>query len=159
MKLNDFLGSCGLSAISKIDMDLSSASECTRRRYIAETCKIVVPVLKTLSLSHAADLWDALRTSDKMREVFDFPILEFDEKKAFDGSNKKYIKAFAEIYDNASSRNIKRQVLSIIADPTTYEKIRKFLPGLTKYMLKGLLSLANTGSLNMQENSVIEPWS
>ena len=134
MKLNDFLGSCGLSAISEVDMDLSSASERTRRRYIAETREVVVAVLKTLSPSHAADLWDALRTSDKMCEVFNLPKLEFDEKKASSGSNEKYIKALAETYDNASSRNIKRQVLSIIADLATYEEIRKFLPGLTKYM-------------------------
>ena len=91
-------------------------------------------VLKTLSPSHAVDLCDALRTSDKMREVFDLPKFEFDEKKASDGSKEKHMKALAETYDNTSSRNIKRQVLSIIADLTTYEEIRKFLPGLTKYM-------------------------
>ena len=125
MKLNDFLESCGLSAINEVDMDLSSALEHTRRRYIAETREVVVAVLRTLSPSHAADLWEALRTSDKMREVFDLPKLEYDEKKASDGSNEKYIRALSETYDNASSRNIKRQVLSIIADLTTYEEIRK----------------------------------
>ena len=67
-----------------------------------------------------------------MREVFDLPKFEFDEKKASDGSKEKYMKALAET--RASSRNLKRQVLSIIADLTTYEEIRKFLPGLTKYM-------------------------
>lgn len=96
MKLNDFLESCGLSAISEVDLDLSTASERTRRRYIAETREVVVAVLKTLSPSHAADLWDALRTSDKMCEVFDLPKLEFDEKKAPDGSKEKYMKALAE---------------------------------------------------------------
>ena len=42
MKLNDFFGSCGLLAISEVDMDLSSASELTRRQYIAETREVVV---------------------------------------------------------------------------------------------------------------------
>ena len=134
MKLNDFLESCGLSAISEVDLDLSTASERTRRRYIAETREVVVAVLKMLSPSHAADLWDALRTSDKMCEVFDLPKLEFDEKKASDGGKEKYMKALAETYDNASSGNLKRQVLSIFAGLTTYEEVCKFLPGLTKYM-------------------------
>ena len=134
MKLNDFLESCGLSAISEVDLDLSTASERTRRRYVAETREVVVTVLKTLSPSHAADLWDALRTSDQMCEVFDLPKLECDEKKAAEGSKEKYMKALAETYDSASSGNLKRQVLSIFADLTTYEEIRKFLPGLTKYM-------------------------
>ena len=134
MKLNDFLESCGLSAISEVDLDLSTASERTKRRYIAETRDVVVAVLQTLSPSHAADLWDALRTSDKMCEVFDLSKLEFDEKKSPDGSKEKYMKALAETYDSASSGNLKRQVLSIFADLATYEEIRKFLPGLTKYM-------------------------
>lgn len=134
MKLNDFIESCGLSAISEADMDLPSASERSRRRYIAETRDVIAAVLRTLSPSHAGDLWEALRTSDKMREVFDLPKLEYDEKKASNESNEKYIKALAETYENASSSNVKRQVLSIIADLTSYEEIRKFLPGLTKYM-------------------------
>ena len=134
MKLNDFLESCGLSAISEVDLDLSTAPERTRRRYIAETREVVVAVLQTLSPSHAADLWDALRTSDKMCEVFDLPKLEFDETKASNGSKEKYMKSLAETYDNASSGNLKKQVLSIFADLTTYEEIRTFLPGLTKYM-------------------------
>ena len=41
-KLNDFVESCGLSPISEADMDLSSASERSRRRYIAETREVVV---------------------------------------------------------------------------------------------------------------------
>ena len=91
-------------------------------------------VLQTLSPSHAADLWDALRTSDKVCEVFDLPKLEFDETRASNGSKEKYMKSLAETYDNASSGNLKRQVLSIFADLTTYEEICTFLPGLTKYM-------------------------
>ena len=47
MKLNDVLGSCGLLAISEVDIDLSSASERTKRRYIAESRELVVAVLKT----------------------------------------------------------------------------------------------------------------
>ena len=69
-----------------------------------------------------------------MCKIFDLSKLEFDEKKASDGSKEKYMKALAETYDNASSGNLKRQVLSIFADLTTYEEVCKFLPGLTKYM-------------------------
>lgn len=132
-KLNDFVESCGLSPISEADMDLSSASERSRRRYIAETREVVEVVLRTLSPSHAADLWEALTTSNKMREAFDLPKLEYDEKKRSNESSDKYIGALVETYENAPSKNVKRQVLSIIADLTTLEEIRKYLPGLTKY--------------------------
>lgn len=133
MKLNDFLESCGLSPVSEVDMDLSSASERSRRRYIAETREVVEVVLRTLSPSHAADLWEALTTSSKMREVFDLLKLEYEDKKTSNGSSEKYIRALVETYDNASSKSVKKQVLSIIADLTTLEELRKYIPGLTKY--------------------------
>ena len=41
MKLNDFIESCGLPPISEVDIDLSSVSERSRRRYIAETREVI----------------------------------------------------------------------------------------------------------------------
>ena len=46
----------------------------------------------------------------------------------------KYLIALSETYSNATSGNVRKQVLSIMADLTTFEEIRKFIPGLTKYM-------------------------
>ena len=134
MKLNDFNESCGLPPISEVDIDFSSVSERSRRRYIAETREVIEVVLRTLSPSHAAELWEALTASNKMREVFNLPKLEFDQKKPDSESSDKYIRALVEAYENASSKNVKKQVLSIIADLTTLEGIRKYIPGLTKYM-------------------------
>lgn len=108
MKFNDFFESCGLSVISEVDMDLSFVLERIRRRYIVEIREVVVVVFRTLLSSYVADLWEVLRILDKMREVFDFFKFEYDEKKVFDGRNEKYIRVFAEIYDNVFSRNIKR---------------------------------------------------
>ena len=115
MKLNDFIESCGLPPISEVDIDLSSVSERSRRRYIAETREVIEVVLRTLSPSHAAELWEALTASNKMREVFNLPKLEFDQKPNSESSDK-YIRALVEAYENASSKNVKKQVLSIIAD-------------------------------------------
>ena len=81
MKLNDFIESCRLPPISEVDIDLSSVSERSRRRYIAETREVIEVVLGTLSPSHAAELWEALTASNKMREVFNLPKREFDQKK------------------------------------------------------------------------------
>ena len=47
--------------------------------------------------------------------------------------NQDFI-ALSETYSNAASGNVRKQVLSIMADLTTFEEIRKFIPGLTRYM-------------------------
>ena len=49
-------------------------------------------------------------------------------------SDMKYLIVLPETYSNAASGNVRKQVLSIMADLTTFEEIRKFIPGLTRYM-------------------------
>lgn len=113
-----------------MDLDLSRGTERTQRRYITTACEVVAVVLETLSPTNPGDLWQAVRNEDRICERFDIPknvgIKESDRIV--------YIKALAESYMNATSSNIKRQVLSIIADLTTLKEIRDFIPGLTKYM-------------------------
>ena len=46
----------------------------------------------------------------------------------------KYLIALSETYNNATSGNARKQILSIMADLATLEEIRQFIPGLTKYM-------------------------
>ena len=91
---------------------------------------MVAVVLETLSPTNPSDLWQAVRKDDRICERFDIPksicIKESDRVV--------YLKALAESYMNATSSNIKRQVLSIIADLTTLREVRQFIPGLTKYM-------------------------
>lgn len=130
-KLSDFLECCGLPPITMVDYDLSRVAERTRRRYLTELCSMFVALLQTLSPTNPGNLWKVLKSSDKICEALN---LQTNQEKNASKENDKYLKALAETYNNASSRNVKRQVLSIIADLTTFEEIKSLLPGLTRYM-------------------------
>ena len=47
--------------------------------------------------------------------------------------DKKYLEALAETYNNASSWNTRRQILSIMADLTTLEGIQSFIPSVSEF--------------------------
>ena len=50
-------------------------------------------------------------------------------------SEKAYLKTLAEVYNNATSWDTRRQVLSIVADTSSFETIREHVLGLTAYRL------------------------
>ena len=58
---------------------------------------------------------------------------EFNEITAKEG-DMKYLIVLSETYSNATSGNVRKQIISIMAVFTTFEEIRKFIPRLTKYM-------------------------
>ena len=51
-------------------------------------------------------------------------------------ADDKYLKSLAEAYQNASSWDTRRQVLSVMADLVPYSLIRGYLPGITEYQVK-----------------------
>ena len=134
-ELNNFLTCCGASPVREVDMGSSSTTtERTRRRNISEAAGVMVTVLQTLSPSHPGELWKDLRDSGKICEALNVTNrAELNEITAKE-SDMKYLIALSETYSNATSGNVRKQVLSIMADLTTFEEIRKFIPGLTKYM-------------------------
>ena len=67
--------------------------------------------------------------SNDMREA-----LEVRKEVALREDDVKYLRALSESYNNATSANVKLQILSIMADIATLQEIRKYIPGLTKYM-------------------------
>ena len=115
-------------------MGLSATTERTRRRNISEASGVMVAVLQTLSPSHPGELWKNLRDSDKICEALNVTNRTKLNEIAAKESDLKYLIALSETYSNAASRNVRKQVLSIMADLTTFEEIRKFIPGLTRYM-------------------------
>ena len=60
--------------------------------------------------------------------------LEVCKEVALREDDMKYLRALSESYNNATSANVKLQILSIMADMTTLQEIRKYIPRLTKYM-------------------------
>lgn len=126
-ELNNFLTCYGASPVREVDMGSSTTTERIRRRNISEASGVMVAVLQTLSPSHPGELWKDLRDSDKICEALNVT----NSAKL---NEMKYLIALSETYSNASSGNVRKQVLSIMADLTTFEELRKFIPGLTKYM-------------------------
>ena len=115
-------------------MGLSATTERTRRRNISEASGVMVAVLQTLSPSHPGELWKDLRDSDKICEALNVTNRTKLNEIAAKESDMKYLIALSETYSNAASGYVRKQVLSIMADLTTFEEIRKFIPGLTRYM-------------------------
>lgn len=130
-KLNEFLKCSGVSPLNVLDLDVSSVPPRTRRRYIGRACDVMTAVLKTLSPSNPGRLWEVLKSSSKLCD--DLNISERPVRQV-KGNQDPYLKALSETYLNASSRNVKRQILSTIADLTTFKEIRRYIPGLSKYM-------------------------
>ncbi|KAL9963885.1 hypothetical protein ACROYT_G027439 [Oculina patagonica] len=128
-ELNDFLTKCGVSSVRDVDMGLPTATERTRRRNISEASEVMVTILQTLSPSHPGELWKILKDAGTIDEK-----LHVCYSAKGNESDMKYLIALSETYNNASSGNARKQILSIMADLATLEEIRQFIPGLTKYM-------------------------
>lgn len=128
-QLNEFLKSSGLAPVRKVDMGSPTAAERTRRRNIAEACQVMVAVLRVLSPNYPCELWLNVKDSNDMCEA-----LEVRKEVALREDDVKYLRALSESYNNATSANVKLQILSIMADITTLQEIRNYIPGLTKYM-------------------------
>ncbi|CAH3183537.1 unnamed protein product, partial [Porites evermanni] len=128
-QLNEFLKSSGLAPVRKVDMGSPTAAERTRRRNIVEACKVMVAVLRVLSPNYPYELWLNVKDSNDMCEA-----LEARKEVALREDDVKYLRALSESYNNATSANVKLQILSIMADITTLQEIRNYIPGLTKYM-------------------------
>ena len=128
-QLNEFLKSSGLAPVRKVDMGSPTAAERTRRRNIAEACQVMVAVLRVLSPNYPCELWLNVKDSNDMCEA-----LEVRKEAALREEDVKYLRALSESYNNATSANVKLQMLSIMADITTLQEILNYIPGLTKYM-------------------------
>lgn len=84
--------------------------------------------------SHPGELWKDLGDSGNICEALNATNRAKLKEITAKESHMKYLIALSETYSNVTSGNMRKQVLSIMADLTTFEEIRKFMPGLTKYM-------------------------
>lgn len=152
-KFNEFLKCSGVSPVNIPDLGISSVSSRTKRRYVACARDVIATVVKTLSPSNPGRLWQVLRSSSKLCDDLNASRPPPTTKE---NDNHAFLAALSETYVNAPSRNIKRQVLSIIADLATWKEIRTFIPGLSKYMFcearkhrlqygRGVLVMPNSG--------------
>ena len=88
---------------------------------------VIVSGLNVIAPGDAGYLWEAVKKSGSVEKV-----LGIGERQ----EDRKYLKALAESYQNASTWETRRQILSIMADLITFKRILNYIPGITEYRFK-----------------------
>lgn len=125
--LNDFLRSCDADTVGPYKRSWEVASVRTRANHVSKAKSLIVAGLNVIAPGDAGYLWEAVRSSGSVEK--ELGIGEQHEER-------KYLEALAESYGNASSWETRRQILSIMADLTTFKRIQSYIPGLTEYRFK-----------------------
>jgi hypothetical protein len=128
IKLNEFLHSCGAATIGTYKKKWAEASERTKMGHVTKAKALVVAGFEVIAPGDVGYLWEALRDSGVIEKQLGMAKESPEEQK--------YFNALAESYQNASSWETRRQVLSIMADLVTYKRIQHYIPGLTEYRFK-----------------------
>ena len=113
--LNDFLRSCDADTVGPYKRGWEVASERSRAKHVSKAKSLVVAGLNVIAPGDAGYLWEALRKSGSVEKE-----LGIGEQQ----EDRKYLKAVAESYRNASSWETRRQILSIMGDLTTFKRIQ-----------------------------------
>ncbi|KAL9961974.1 hypothetical protein ACROYT_G031023 [Oculina patagonica] len=125
-QMNAFLEEYQIKALGKPWLSWTQASAKTRERYVASSSEIVSSVLKVVYPDDPASLWLELQTSTKVNVMF-------GSETGYHPSERCYLEALAESYNNASSWDTRRQILSCMAGVASYKAIATFIPGLSQY--------------------------
>lgn len=128
LKLNEFLSVCGRETVNQPKKSWEQLSTRTKNVRVSKAKDAVVASLEVISPGNPAALWEAMKSSQSVEKA-----LGTENQSPLD---KKYLEALAETYQNASSWDTRRQVLSIMADLTPYSVLQQFIPGITDYRIK-----------------------
>ena len=128
-KLNEFLAISGKSTLTQQRKPWANMLGRTRHVYVTKARDAVVAALEVIIPDDAGGLWEALKESGEVDSALDV----LSEPHPADD---KYLKSLAEAYQNASSWDTRRQVLSVMADLVPYSLIQRYLPGITEYRVK-----------------------
>ena len=114
--LNVFLEEGGVKTINQPQMEWNKCTDRTKRRYAQHTGDILVAVLKVVSPENAGYLWSALQASKAVND-------ELGVEGILHPSQRMYLEAIAETYKNASSWDMRRQILSIMTGSASLASI------------------------------------
>ena len=128
-KLNEFLTINGKSTLTQQRKPWANLLGRSRQVYVNKARDAVVAALEVIVPDDAGGLWEALKESGEVESALGV----FPEPHPADD---KYLKSLAEAYQNASSWDTRRQVLSVTADLVPYSLIQRHLPGITEYRVK-----------------------
>lgn len=125
-KLNEFLSACNVgSTVGVYKKKWQDTSFRTRRSRVSKAKESIVAALNVIAPGDAGPLWEALKESKSVEKA-----LGIAEESQ---SDRKYLEALAETYNNASSWATRRQILSVMADLTSLEKIQAYIPSITEF--------------------------
>ena len=129
-KLNEFLAISGKSTLTQQRKPWANLLDSrTRHVYVTKARDAVMAALEVIIPDDAGGLWEALKESGEVESALGV----LSEPHPADD---KYLKSLAETYQNASSWDTRRQVLSVMADLVPYSLIQRYLPGITEYRVK-----------------------
>ena len=98
-----------------------------RANHVSKAKSLIVAGLNVIAPGDAGYLWEAVKKSGSVEK--ELGIGEQQEEQ-------KYLQALTESYRNASSWETRRQILSIMADQTSFKRLQSYIPGLTEYRFK-----------------------
>lgn len=125
--LNDFLRSCDADTIRPYKRHWELTSIRTRANHISKAKSLIVAGLHVITPGDAGYLWEAVRKSSCVEKE-----LSIGEQQ----EERKYLEALAESYRNTSCWETRCQILSIMGDLTTFNRILSYITGLTEYRCK-----------------------
>ena len=127
--LNAYLESRDVSPVrSQLQTSWDKASTRTKRYYTRKAGQGVVAVVKDVAPYETGPLFHELCSSDSLRRQ-----LSSDDDSDEETVDNTLMEALSECYQVASNWETRRQILSIMADKVRYNKLLRFIPGLTKY--------------------------
>ena len=126
-KLNEFIHTCGeTESIGQSKKRWEELTTRSKNLRIDKATNVIVSALEVIAPSDAASIWEAIQASQSVEKALGIS----------QPTDRKYLEALAETYQNATSWNTRRQVLGIIADLVPFSQIQKFIPGITEYRFK-----------------------
>ena len=129
-KMNEFLESKDISSVRyPATVHWSEANKRTQRRHVRKARQAVGAVLEEVAPHQSGKLWKTLTTYRSLEQ--EDP--SSSEEDADIDVDEVLMSALADCYNNSSTRQVRRQILSIIAYKFTFRKIRRWIPDLTRY--------------------------
>lgn len=116
-------GTTECSSIGQPNKPWEDMSQRSKNVYINRATEAIVSVLDVITPGDASNLWEAVQSSHSVDKVFG--VLQPTERQ--------YLEALADAYQNAGSWDTRRHILAIMSDLVTFRQIQKFIPRLTRY--------------------------
>lgn len=127
-ELNEYLHSRDVSPIrSRLNTAWESTSERTKRYYVRKAGQGVAAMMEDIALNSHAQLFQAVCSSQAVQRT----LFSDDETEA--AVDRTLLEALAECYHAAGCWETRCQILSIMADKVSFNKLRRWIPDLTNY--------------------------